>query len=191
VTNETTKLENIIKGCIEQDSKAQEQLFKMMYGKMMSVCLRYMGDVDEAKDVLQDGFIKLFDKIDKYNFNGSFEGWMRRMFVNTSIDAIRKKKRDPFNITDEARISEEYSDEFGSEDNESTALKAKVAMDAVQMLSPAYRTVFNLYVIENYTHKEIGEILGVSEGTSKSNLAKAKQKLRSILTSKFDIIDNQ
>lgn len=158
---------------------------------MMSVCLRYMGDVDEAKDVLQDGFIKLFDKIDRYNFQGSFEGWMRRMFVNTSIDAIRKKKRDPFKITDESRVSEEYSDEFGSEDNELTSLKASVAMEAVQMLSPAYRSVFNLYVIENYTHKEIGEILGVSEGTSKSNLAKAKQKLRLILTSKFDVIDNQ
>jgi RNA polymerase sigma-70 factor (ECF subfamily) len=162
-----------------------------MYGKMMSVCLRYMGDVDEAKDVLQDGFIKLFDKIDRYNFQGSFEGWMRRMFVNTSIDAIRKKKRNPFKINDESRVSEEFVDEFGSEDDELTSLKASVAMEAVQMLSPAYRSVFNLYVVENYTHKEIGEILGVSEGTSKSNLAKAKQKLRSILTNKFDVIDNQ
>jgi RNA polymerase sigma-70 factor (ECF subfamily) len=191
VINETTELENIIRGCIEQNSKAQEQLFKMMYGKMMSVCLRYMGDVDEAKDVLQDGFIKLFDKIDRYNFQGSFEGWMRRMFVNTSIDAIRKKKRNPFKINDESRVSEEFSDEFGSENNELTAIKASVAMEAVQTLSPAYRAVFNLYVVENYTHKEIGEILGVSEGTSKSNLAKAKQKLRSILTNKFDVIDNQ
>jgi RNA polymerase sigma-70 factor (ECF subfamily) len=150
-----------------------------------------MGDVDEAKDVLQDGFIKLFDKIDRYNFQGSFEGWMRRMFVNTSIDAIRKKKRNPFKINDESRVSEEFSDEFGSENNELTAIKASVAMEAVQTLSPAYRAVFNLYVVENYTHKEIGEILGVSEGTSKSNLAKAKQKLRSILTNKFDVIDNQ
>lgn len=185
----TDELKNIIVGCIEKKPKAQEQLFKMFYGRMMSVCLRYMGDHEQAQDVLQDGFIKLFDKIDRYNFEGSFEGWVRRMFVNTAIDAHRKKKRDPFKMDDDSRVAEEFTDEFGDEALEITSLKAEIAMEAIGNLSPAYRAVFNLYVIENYTHKEIGEILGISEGTSKSNLAKAKGKLKLLLEDKFQKMD--
>lgn len=180
-----SELERIVRGCIQKDSKCQEELFRMLYGKMMSVCMRYSRDEDTAQEVLQVGFIKVFDKLEKYDFNGSFEGWVRRIVVNTAIDHIRKSKRDPFSSSEDYLYVEE--DEMAIEDDaeQNVELKAAEAMKALQMLSPAYQAVFNLYVIENYTHKEVAEILGISEGTSKSNLAKAKKKLQDILQDKI------
>ena len=115
------------------------------------------------------------------------EGWIRRIMVNTAIDQIRKNKRDPFSIEDEERIQniEEEVPFSGDDDEFYSKLKAETAIKAISNLSPAYRMVLNMYVIEGFTHKEIAEYLGISEGTSKSNLAKAKQKLRSELTEKF------
>lgn len=187
---ENDRLKKIIDGCVRDDRVSQQALFEEFYGKMMGVCLRYTRDQDQAQEVLQKGFIKVFDKLSEFDFKGSFEGWMRRIMVNTSIDMIRKKKRGPM-ATDENFILEQKSlyEEDDDVDLDLTKLKAKYAMEAIQELSPAYQTVFNLYVIENYTHKEIAEILDITEGSSKSNLAKAKQNLRKILNEKFIKLD--
>lgn len=156
----------------------------MLYGKMMSVCMRYSRDEDTAQEVLQLSFIKVFDKLEKYDFNGSFEGWVRRIVVNTAIDHIRKSNRDPFSSSEDYLYVDEQEMDLDEGSEGDVELKAAEAMKAMQLLSPAYQAVFNLYVIENYTHKEVAEILGISEGTSKSNLAKAKKKLQEILLSK-------
>jgi RNA polymerase sigma-70 factor (ECF subfamily) len=149
-----------------------------------------VSDRDTAQEVLQEGFIKIFEKLGAFDHKGSFEGWIRRIVANTAIDAIRKSKKDPY------RTDNDNDFKIGAEDlmvdreeMETLDLKAQVAMEAVQKLSPAYRAVFNLYVLEEYSHKEIGAILGISEGTSKSNLAKAKMNLQKILSEKFMNID--
>lgn len=148
--------------------------------------MRYKSDRDSAEEILQEGFIKIFDKLDAFDYKGSFEGWMRRIMANTAIDSIRKSKKDPM-LTDN---DEDFK--LGSENPmviqeelDLIELKADVALEAIESLSPAYRSVFNLYVMEDYSHKEIAEILGISEGTSKSNLSKAKANLQKILKEKF------
>ena len=159
------ELQKIVAGCVKGKARYQKKLFEMFYGKMMGVCMRYSRDQDQAQDIVQTGFIKIFKKIEVYNFKGSLEGWIRRIMVNTAIDHIRKNKRDPFSIEDDARIEDvEGEDFFAYEKEEETKIKADVAMKAISKLSPAYRTVFNMYVIEGFTHKEIAEYLGVSEG---------------------------
>lgn len=180
------KLERIINGCLANDRRAQEELFRLYYGKMLGVCMRYKSDRDSAEEILQEGFIKIFDKLDAFDYKGSFEGWMRRIMANTAIDSIRKSKKDPM-LTDN---DEDFK--LGSENPmviqeelDLIELKADVALEAIESLSPAYRSVFNLYVMEDYSHKEIAEILGISEGTSKSNLSKAKANLQKILKEKF------
>lgn len=173
-------------GCIRNERKYQEQLFKLFYGKMLSVCLRYTVDKDSAQEILQDGFIKVFEKLGTFDFKGSFEGWIRRIIANTAVDAIRKSKKLPFLSENGSEfVSETVNPMEEAEMEGFRELKAEIAMSAIQQLSPAYRSVFNLYVLEEYTHKEIGEILGISEGTSKSNLAKAKQNLQRIIETKL------
>lgn len=148
--------------------------------------MRYVSDRDSAQEVLQEGFIKIFEKLEAFDYKGSFEGWIRRIIANTAIDSIRRSKKDPY-LTDNDNdfklgssdpVEEQEEVEFGE-------IKAEIAMEAIQQLSPAYRAVFNLYVLEDYSHKEIGEMLGISEGTSKSNLAKAKMNLQKILNERF------
>jgi RNA polymerase sigma-70 factor (ECF subfamily) len=152
---------------------------------MMSVCLRYIKDRDSAQEVLQDGFIKVFDKLDLFDFRGSIEGWMRRIFSNTAIDAIRRAKRNPFLSENDNDFKDPGVNQIEEkEDLETLQLSYQKAMDSVNQLSPAYRAVFNLYVFEEYSHKEIAEILGISEGTSKSNLAKARMNLQKMLEKK-------
>ncbi|MFT4600382.1 MAG: RNA polymerase sigma factor (sigma-70 family) [Arenicella sp.] len=180
------ELQIIVNGCIKGKRKYQKQLFEMFYGKMMGVCMRYAKDQDEAQDMVQNGFIKIFKKLDVYNFEGSLEGWIRRIMVNTAIDQIRKNKRDPFSIDDDQRIQNIVEEvPFSEEDEYETKIKAEEAIKAISNLSPAYKTVFNMFVMEGFTHKEIADYLGISEGTSKSNLAKAKQKLKAQLSLKF------
>ncbi len=150
----------------------------------MAVCRRYTNNDDEAKDMLQDGFIKLFKNIERFNFQGSFEGWVRRIVVNTAIDHIRKSKHE-FLLMNENQSIEDFGDNLNEEEDvdESEEINldvgdVKVAMDK---LSTAYKTVFNLYVFENYSHQQIADSLGINIGTSKSNLAKARANLRKIL----------
>ena len=152
----------------------------------MAVCLRYTKNHDQAKDILQDGFIKVFRSMEKFNRDGSFEGWIRRIMVNTAIDYFRRTKNS-YLLLGEERSIEDFGDQDEEdvledvEQDEETDLKPADVINAMQKLTPAYRTVFNLYVFEEMTHKEIADSLGISIGTSKSNLAKAKQNLKKLL----------
>jgi len=176
----------IVDGCIRGDRNSQHLLYKNSYGKMLGVCMRYASSKDEAKDLLHDGFIKVFDKISSYNFSGSFEGWLRKVFVNNNLDYLKKKKlldnKEEINISVENIYDD--SDEVLEKLNEKN-ITAEKLMELIQELSPAYRTIFNLYYIEDYTHKEIASLLNISEGTSKSNLSRAKINLKNLYIEKY------
>src|SRR3954465_4279614 len=153
----------------------QYELYQRFAPKMYGVCLRYAGNVEEAEDILQEGFIKVFNKMGSYRGEGSFEGWIRRIFVNTAIEHFRKKIYvQPIGDTEENTIEGKYLSVLDS-------LAEKDIIQLVQQLSPGYRTVFNMYVVEGYTHKQIAEMLGISEGTSKSQLSRAKQILQELV----------
>lgn len=163
---------DLIRGCIDGDPRMQEELYRKFSPKMYAVCLRYAGNNDDAQDLLQDGFIKVFRNLTKFRNEGSFEGWMRRVFVNTSIEHYRRKVHLNSISEQEERIIEDAS---------VSVLDQLAERDIVQLvreLSPGYRAVFNLYVIEGYSHKEIADMLQISEGTSKSQLARAKSILQ-------------
>ncbi len=180
----------IVEGCIKGDRNSQHLLYKATYGKMLGTCIRYASNMDEAKDFLHDGFIKVFEKIKHFKHTGSFEGWIRRIIVNNTIDCLRKKNKMQFNSdSDYSLLNLTDKSEENLEKLNQTNLSAARLIDMIQELSPAYKTVFNLYVIEEYSHKEIAETLGVSIGTSKSNLAKAKQKLKNLYIEKYGNIN--
>jgi RNA polymerase sigma-70 factor (ECF subfamily) len=162
---------DLIKGCIEGDRRMQKQLYDRFSPKMYAVCLRYMGNADDAQDILQEGFIKVYRNIERFRGEGSFEGWVRRIFVNTAIEQIRKKKMD-VSLTEKEETIEFKTVSAIDSINEKDLLKI------VRELSPGYRSVFNMYVVEGFSHKEIGELLGISEGTSKSQLARARMILQ-------------
>lgn len=157
----------------------------------MTVCMRYTSDKDTAQEILQEGFIKIFDKIHTYESSGSFEGWLRRIVTNTALDSIRKSKRLNWTEENEINTKEDFFNPLEEIENEDILhMKADHALQAIQKLSPAYRTVFNLYVMEEMTHKQIAEKLGISEGTSKSNYAKAKMNLKKYIANYFTKIEN-
>src|SRR6476620_11263673 len=168
----------IIKGCLKNDRASQKALYEHFYSKMLGVCMRYAKDRDEAKDVLHEAFLKVFTNLKNFNGTGSFEGWIRRIMVNTSIDHLRKNKQNYLIVS--TVYANEKAANMVEEVNEDDFLNIdkEEILKAVQELTPAYRTVFNLYVIEEFTHKEIAEMLEISEGTSKSNLSKAKFNLK-------------
>lgn len=189
-TNEN--LRELVDGCIAGKRRYQERFFKAYYGKMKAVCLRYIHDDDTAQEIVQEGFIKVFDKLVTYDFTGSFDGWMRRIFANMAIDHIRKTKREAFVEIQETTASTNEPTGIEMEEMfDNMGLKADTAMKAIEQLSTVYKTVFNLYVFENYSHKEIADLLKISEGTSKSNFFKAKANLRKILEKEFSLIDNR
>ena len=176
-SNYTVSESDLIKGCIAGDRRLQEELYRRVLPKMYAVCLRYANNADDAQDLLQEGFIKVYRNLHRFRAEGSFEGWIRRVFVNTSIEHFRKKSTRLSMVTDK--------EENTIEDADITAihkLAEKDIINIIQELSPGYRTVFNLYVVEGYSHKEIGELLGISEGTSKSQLARAKGVLQKKIT---------
>jgi RNA polymerase sigma-70 factor (ECF subfamily) len=177
-SNQNVPESDIIKGCINKDRKMQELLYHRFAAKMYAVCLRYCKDTADAQDLLQDGFVKIFKNIEKFRGEGSFEGWIRRIFVNTSIEHFRKSVKN-YAVTDTHDISIE-DPSWNALDN----LAEKDIITMIQQLSPGYRQVFNMYVIEGYSHKDIGEILGISEGTSKSQLARAKGILKKMVEQK-------
>ena len=153
----------------------QEELYRRFSPRMYGVCLRYAGNAEEAQDILQEGFIKVYKKLDSYRAEGSFEGWIRRIFVNTAIEHFRKKiYLQPITETEENTVEGKYLSVLDS-------LAEKDIIQLVQQLSPGYRTVFNMYVVEGYSHKQIAEILGISEGTSKSQLSRAKLILQDLV----------
>lgn len=169
--------QDIIAGLKERDPLYQEYVFKRYYGLMLHICMRYMGSKEEAEDVLNQGFMKIFTQIDKYKDTGSFEAWMKRIMINASIDAIRKQKMHLTHITD---INQFEQDNF----IENSAV-SKMALDDIfellEEVPPMSRTVFNLYVMEGYKHKEIAELLEISEGTSYWHLQNARKVLKSKL----------
>lgn len=183
---ESRHLQALIDGCLKGDRKSQQALYKMYYGKMKAVCMRYTRDSDQALDVLQEGFVKVFSNLERYTGVGSFEGWIRRIMVNLSIDRFRKLKHD-FVLLSDNRDADDWEDEVEEDLDDDDGMDAiydirpEQIIDAMQQLSPAYRTVFNLYVYENYTHQDIAEALGISVGTSKSNYAKARKNIKKLL----------
>lgn len=183
----------LIAGCIRQDRTCQEALYKRFYGKMKGVCLRYAKNHDEASDMLQEGFIKVFTSIRNFGFKGSFEGWVRRIVVNTAVDHLRKNKHEYMIVSTVYAREGDIPDpaEEVEEDNLLNNLSEEEILHAVSQLSPAYRTVFNLYVMEDLPHKEIADQLGISEGTSKSNLAKARFQLKKNLNNLIKQADGE
>lgn len=165
-------LDKTIKDCKRNRPDAQKRLYEHFSGKMFGVCLQYSKDYTEAEDILQDGFIKVFTKIDQFDFKGSFEGWVRRIMVNCALERYRKH-----NLLYSVSEIREYDTKLACDDVMSE-ITSKELLALIQELSPQYKMVFNLYAIEGYSHQEIGDMLGISEGTSKSNLSRARTILQ-------------
>lgn len=162
----------LIEGCLKQERDSQKRLYQLFYGYAMSICLRYSRTKEEAVEILNDGFMKVFTKIDKYDPNRSFKGWIRRILINTAVDAYRQNHKHYFaediSVLEHEVVVGNVLDQMSYE----------MLIQLIQELSPAYRTVFNLYVIDGYSHEEIAEQLHISVGTSKSNLSKARANLQ-------------
>lgn len=166
----------IIRDCIKGDSSAQELLYNRFASKMLGVCVRYFNTIEEAEDALQEGFIKVFTSLKKYRSEGSFEGWIRRIMVNTALNIYRSNQKHYFH-TDIDEIQEQFAGDRMFSDNYSCEQLLKMIHD----LPTGYRLVFNLFEIEGYSHKEIAEMLDISVNTSKSQLLKAKNVLKNKL----------
>jgi RNA polymerase sigma factor (sigma-70 family) len=169
-------LDEIIEGCIAQKRVAQKLLYERYYGKMMAVCQRYANDKQDASLILNNGFLKIFTHLEafKKSNNPNFNGWAHRIMVNSAIDFYRSSIK---NSTKE--ISAHLT--ISNNEDSFSQLAAEEIIVLIQQLSPAYRAVFNLYVMEGYNHSEIAQLLGIAEGTSKSNLSKARVQLQSML----------
>lgn len=162
-------IEELINGCKRGNTKSQEQIYRLLAPKLFAVCLKYSRSYEEAQDNLQEGFLLIFNKIDKYNHKGSFEGWCKRVVINFILQQYRGQQ--VFEI-----VSENIPEETNVEIDEDISLDFLTRI--IQELPDRYRLVFNLYVLDGYSHKEISEMLSISSGTSKSNLARAKMILK-------------
>jgi len=163
-------LNQLIQKCSNNDTQAQTELYQLFSSKLFSICLKYCKNYAEAEDNLQDSFVTIFNKISQYNNKGSFEGWIKRITINTALQ--RYRKQGVFEIIDDSNI----------EDVELTVEEDDISLDfllqIIQELPDRYRLVFNLYVLDGYSHKDIAEMLSISTGTSKSNLARARKILK-------------
>jgi RNA polymerase sigma-70 factor (ECF subfamily) len=165
----------LIAACLREERWAQKLLYETYYGRLLTVCLRYSNNSEDARDILNEGFVKVFRFLDRYKVGTSLDSWMRRIMINTSIDFYRKEMRHrsddleaaEYKISEDTDIASNYA--------------AQEILKAIQLLPPAYRAVFNLYAIEGYSHKEVAEALGITESTSRSNLVKARVKLKEML----------
>lgn len=166
----------LLEGCKKNDRESQRLLYQHYYAYAISICVRYCRSMEEAKEILNDGFMKVFQKIDQHETELSFKAWLRRIMINTAIDYYRKEAKH-YNHSDisENRIIESASG------NVLDDLSHTELIGMIQQLTPAYRAVFNLHVIDGYTHEEIAEMLNISAGTSKSNLVKARENLRRMI----------
>jgi len=173
-------LQNMIKGCLKNDRISQRNLYQHFYGYGLSICLRYSDDRNEAVELLNESFMKVFMNLEKFNLTKPFTPWLRKILVNTCINNFRKKKIEFVYELDESHKST-TSDQILS------GITYQEILEMIRKLSPAYRAVFNLYVIEGYKHEEISEMLNISIGTSKSNLTKAKKNMRIILKDYFEV----
>jgi RNA polymerase sigma factor (sigma-70 family) len=169
------ELYQLIGGCIRQERSSQKMLYKAFYGFSMSICLRYANNRDEAAEVMNQGFFKVFTRIETYDTSRPFKAWLGRIMTNVSIDYYRANLKTAY--TDDLENAESISDgDFADK-----KLNYDDLLAMVQRLPNAYRTVFNLFAIDGYSHEEIGEKLDISPGTSKSNLHKARQKLKQMI----------
>ena len=171
----------LIESCIKGDRAAQKVLYDRLAPRMFPVCIRYVGDRELAEDILQEGFITLFTRLDTYKGDGSFEGWARKIFVTTALMELRRK--------DALKMSDDLETVRGMKTETVTQLQSigyKDLMKLITQLPPGFRTVFNMYAIEGYSHKEIGEVLGISETTSRTQLSRARLWLQN----KIKEIDN-
>ncbi len=176
----------LAKACINGNDRAQTQLFQRFSKQMMAVCLRYGSDYDEAQDMFQDGFIKVFQKLDMYNGKGPLGAWIRRTMVNNALDHLRRNKRQKDNVSlfevEFKMESEDVTDPF---EDEETKISRDRILELVRQMPTGYRTVFNLYVVEEYSHKEIAEQLGITESTSKTQYRKAKAYMRKLINQEY------
>jgi len=164
-------LEKLILQCANKESKAQEEIYRLFAGKLFAVSLKYSRNKQEAEDNLQDGFITIFGKINQFKHKGSFEGWMKRIVINTALQKYRSKN--VLNLVHEENIAEEVTVEVEEAD-----ISLDYLLRIIQKLPNQYRLVFNLYVLDGYSHKEVAKALNISEGTSKSNLSRARTILK-------------
>jgi RNA polymerase sigma-70 factor (ECF subfamily) len=166
---------DLVKRCLDSDPKAQKMLYRRFAAKMYGICLRYSNNAQDAEDLLQEGFIRVFDNLHRFRNEGTLDGWIRRIFVNQAINFYRRVVRFPRELPlEEVLIAE-------PEEHIISRLTRNEVLELIQTLPPGYRTVFNLYVIEGYTHNEIGKLLHISENTSKSQLFEARRTLRRLL----------
>ncbi|MNJ88934.1 ECF RNA polymerase sigma factor SigR [compost metagenome] len=166
----------LVNECAKGNSKAQRALFDKFAPKMLAVCQRYLRNNQEAEDVLQDGFVKVFQKIVDFKMEGSLEGWIRRIIVNTALDTIRKNKK----LLDDVQVEEvQYKVSFT--DHQFDGMDLAQLMKLINDMPDGYRVVFNMFAIEGYSHKEIADTLGVTENTSKSQYSRARAFLRTQL----------
>lgn len=165
----------LIQECLKGNRLAQKGLYETYSKTMYGVCLRYSSNADEAKDILQDGFVKVFTKMGQFSFAGSFEGWMKRIFVNTALEFYRVNKIHMYHSDVDAAYNQAHND-FTVE-----RMSCNEILIAINGLPPGYRAVLNLFIVEGYSHAEISEMLGISEGTSKSQLSRARVQLQEAL----------
>jgi RNA polymerase sigma factor (sigma-70 family) len=168
----TLNIHQLIDGCLKNDRWSCEQLFHTYAGKMMSICRRYASSQEEADDILQEGFINVFTNLSSYNYSGSFEGWIRRVVINSALKFISKRKYTEDLDYNESGCEHDFEPDILSRMSEEEIIKC------ISELPEGYRLVFNLYVIEGYAHKEISDILHIEESTSRSQLVKAKRALQ-------------
>ncbi len=163
-------LNRLIKQCSDGDRKAQKEIYQLFAGKLFSICLKYSKNKQEAQDNFQDGFITIFEKMEQFRFKGSFEGWLKRVMLNTIL--LKYRKKTVLNI-----VTEEIPDEV-IVDVDDDEISLDFLLNLIHELPDRYRMVFNLYVLDGYSHREISEMMRIAEGTSKSNLARARAILK-------------
>lgn len=169
--------QQLISGCQNGDRRAQKQLYEAFSGKMMGVCLRYCKDRETARDLLHDGFLKVYSHIVDYEGKGSFEGWIRRIMINTALEHIRRQNDEGFRLN----IEEAYTLSNGDL-SILDKMQAEELIKLIQKLPNIYRTVFNLFVVEGYSHKEIADEMNITESSSRVYLTRAKQSLQEMLS---------
>lgn len=168
-------LEEILDGCLKNRGSAQKALYEQFYGFAKSVAMRYASGSDEVEEMMNDGFLKIFSKLELYDRNQSFEAWFKTVMVRTSIDYYRK------NHSRVAMVDIDDIHYLSYDDHLLERLSAEEILDLMQHLPPAYKTVFSLYIVDGYSHAEIGKMLGINEGTSRSNLSKARVKMQELI----------
>jgi len=178
------ELQQLLAGCLKQDRKHQKELYKTFYGFSMGICLRYAGNHYQATEIMNQGFLRVFTNLDKYSADKPFKAWLGRIMINTSINYYRSNlKASQMEDLDKAEGIIHY-------DLPDSKLTYDDLIAMVHRLPPAYRTVFNLFAIEGYNHQEIGKLLNISEGSSKSNLFKAREKLKKMIMRSDRLPDN-